>query len=118
MPYIPEEVSIQEVVSADRLKLRNEKTGKTALSQITADSEFNNIMTEEVKVIIAKAFISLEAGLRRGKLWKGFSGAEIDLVERKASQMKKEVNAFIDSQKQRIIAASEVRWHNGSQVPE
>lgn len=118
MPYIPEEVSIPEVVRADKLYPRNEKTKKTALSQIAVDNEFNNIMTEEVKVIIAKAFISLEAGLRRGKLWSGFSGTEIELVERKASQMKKEVNDFIDSQKQRIIAASEARWHNGSQVPE
>lgn len=74
-----------------------------ALSQTAVDNEFNNIMTEDVKVMIAKAFISLEAGLRRGKLWNELSGTEIELVEKKASQMKREINDFIDSQKQRII---------------
>lgn len=82
------------------------------------DCEFNNIMAEDVKIIIARAFISLEAGLRHGKLWNGFSEHEIELVEKKASQMKQEVNEFIDSQKQRIIDASENRWHNGTPVPE
>ena len=87
-------------------------------NQIAVDCKFNNIMTEDVKVAIAKAFISLEAGLRHGKLWEEFSESEIELVEKKASQMKQEINHFIDSQKQRIIAASEAQWHNGPQVPE
>lgn len=100
--------------SVSAIPLHLEKhTGKTIV-----DCEFNNIMTEDVKVVIAKAFISLEAGLRHGKLWEEFSKSEIELVEKKASQMKQEINDFIDSQKQRIIAASKAQWHNGSQVLE
>ena len=82
------------------------------------DNEFNNIMTEDVKILIARAFISLESGMRRGRLWEKFHASDVELLERKASQMKQEINDFIDSQKQRIITASEVRWHNGFQVPE
>ena len=84
-----------------------------ASNRIIPDREFNNIMTGDVKVVIAEAFISLEAGLRLGKPEQELSNWEIALIEKKASQMKREVSDFIDSQKQRIIAASEARWHNG-----
>lgn len=51
----------------------------------------------------------LEAGLKEAANYGKFSEREISLLEKKASQMKQEVNDFIDSQKQRIIAASEAR---------
>lgn len=83
-----------------------------------ADREFNNIMAEDVKVLIAKAFLSLEANMRLGKPYEEFCEYEIRLIEKKASQMKQEIDDFIDSQKQRIIDASKVRGQNGCQVPE
>lgn len=85
---------------------------------IIPDRGFNIIMTGDLKVIIAEAFISLEAGMRFGMPYREFSEYEIALVEKKASQMKQEINDFIDSQKQRIIDASEVRGRNGFQVSE
>ena len=75
-------------------------------------------MTEDIKVLIAKAFLSLEASMRLGKPYEKFCEYEVRLVEKKASQMKQEINDFIDSQKQRIIDSSEARGRNNSQVPE
>ena len=86
--------------------------------RLVVDHDFNHIMATDVKVSIATAFILLEAGLKEAANYGRFSGREISLLEKKASQMKQEVNNFIDSQKQRIIAASEAQWHNGFQVPE
>ena len=71
--------------------------------------KFNKIMTEDVKVLIAEAFLSLESGMRAGNPDKGLSEYETFIVEGKADQMKKEINEFVDSQKQRIISASEER---------
>lgn len=85
---------------------------------IISDRGFNIIMMGDIKVIIAEAFISLEAGLRLESPYQELSEYGIALVEKKASQMKQEINDFIDSQKQRIIDASELRGRNGFQAPE
>lgn len=67
------------------------------------DHDFNHIAATDVKVSIATAFILLEAGLKEAANYGQFSEQEISLLEKKASQMKQEINGFIDSQKQRII---------------
>ena len=84
----------------------------SAYTGATADCKFDKIMTEDVKVLIAEAFLSLESNMRAGKPDKGLSEYEIFLVEGKAIRMKQEINDFIDSQKQRIISASEERGRN------
>ncbi len=77
--------------------------------RFAVDHDFNHIAATDVKVSIAKAFILLEAGLKEAANYGRFSEQEMSLLEKKASQMKQEINGFIDSQKQRIIDDAKVR---------
>lgn len=79
---------------------------------ITIDHEFNRLMERDLKLIIAQAFISLEAEMRLRKHGKQLSEREIRFVEKKASKMKQEISNFIYSQKQRIIAENEAPQRN------
>lgn len=72
------------------------------------DHDFNYIMETDVKIAIATAFIFLEAGLNQAENYGKLSEMGLLLLEKKASQMKREINGFIDSQKQRIIESSKI----------
>lgn len=82
------------------------------------DSEFDEAVRRDMKIMIAKAFISLEARMRDIRRDGSLSKMSISRIEKKASQMKQEIDSFIDSQVSRIIADSKVRKQNDSQVPE
>ncbi len=71
------------------------------------DKEFNRLMLCDMKIKIAEAFIHLESNIRSVTDNVG-EDLQInlhfkELVEQKAGQMKGELDAFIDSQSERII---------------
>lgn len=67
------------------------------------DAEFNHLMLCDVRVKIAEAFINLESGIRTVSDKVDADLHFKELVDQKASQMKKELDIFIDSQAERII---------------
>lgn len=67
------------------------------------DEEFNEIMLKDMRLVISKAFIILEANMKK-LMKKPLDEKQINLIENKANQMKKETSTFIDSQVERIIS--------------
>ncbi len=67
------------------------------------DAEFNHLMLCDIKVKIAEAFINLESNIRSISDTVDVKLRFKELVEQKASQMKNELDIFIDSQTERII---------------
>ena len=100
--------------------MRNRRQYHSAYTadSLSVDRKFNSIMAEDVKVLIAEAFLSLESGMGSRHPDVCLSEYEVFLVEEKASRMKQEISDFIDSQKQRIMDASKARERNGFPVPE
>lgn len=71
------------------------------------DEEFNDLMLKDIRIEISKAFILLEANIR--KLTKRrIDAKQITSIQNKAEQMKKEINSFIDSQVERILKESKL----------
>lgn len=69
------------------------------------DEQFNNILLTDIKIKISEAFIRLEAELRDYSMNTAKyieSEIAIEVINKKASQMKEEVLTFIDSQAERI----------------
>ncbi|MBQ6994992.1 MAG: hypothetical protein IJN64_10970 [Lachnospiraceae bacterium] len=68
------------------------------------DEEFNLIVLTDVRIKISEAFIRLEAELRNNRLSDPLMEQDVlkNIVDVKASQMKREINFFIDSQVDRI----------------
>lgn len=75
-------------------------------------------MLETIKNNIAEAFNALEADMRWVNPEKQLNDKKLSIIERKASQMKKELNLYIDSQVDRIKTGSENREHTEHQVIE
>ena len=73
---------------------------------MSIDEKFNRIMLETIKNDIAGAFNSLETEIRWMEPQRALDDTMISIIERKASQMKKEINRYIDSQAERIIEHS------------
>lgn len=80
------------------------------------DEQFNEIVRKDVKEKIAEAFISLAANLNQFKPLGVQQEVEV-LYKEKASQMKTEINQFIDSL---LVAMTEKAIGQGCvcQVPE
>lgn len=85
---------------------------------ICVDREFDDVVRRDIKIMISTAFIILEANMRKIRCDVGLSELSISLIKKKASQMKLELNNFIDSQVNRIIDDSKVQEQSGCQVPE
>lgn len=73
------------------------------MKKIICDKEFNKITRKTIRNKIDKAFIALEYNL--SLIDKGMDEETLKFIEEKASQMKKEINSFIDSQIERIKAS-------------
>lgn len=71
------------------------------------DTKFNEIMLKDIKLKIAEAFLDLEMKMRICKFENRISPMEKRIIEKKANQLKEEINTFIDSQLERIITSSE-----------
>lgn len=67
------------------------------------DEEFNEIMLKDMRLAISRAFIILEANMKK-LMKKPLDEKQIHLIDNKANQMKAEMSAFIDSQVERIIS--------------
>ena len=67
------------------------------------DNRFDEIMLFDIKLKIAEAFLSMESNMRIGRVGMGQLGElHIMCIEKKANQMKEEINSFIDSQVKRL----------------
>ena len=73
---------------------------------MSIDENFNRMMLETIKNDIAGAFNSLESEIRWKEPHRALDDKTISIIERKASQMKKEINRYIDSQAEQIIKHS------------
>lgn len=82
------------------------------------DEKFNRIMLETIRNDIAEAFNTIEAQMRLRNPQIPLNEMQISIIERKASQMKKELILYIDSQVERIITCSENRELTGNQASE
>lgn len=83
---------------------------------VVTDEKFNRIMLETIRNDIAVAFNMLEADMRWRNPQRSLSETQISIIEEKASQMKKEIILYIDSQVERIITCSENREQTGNQA--
>lgn len=78
------------------------------------DEEFNEIMLKDMRLVISKAFVILEANMKK-LTKKPLDEKQINLIENKANQIKKEMSTFIDSQVERIISGSRLPEEIGFQ---
>ena len=68
-----------------------------------ADDRFDEIMLFDIKLKIAEAFLSIERDMRIDEFQTGrLETMHIMHIEKKANQMKEEINSFIDSQVRRL----------------
>ena len=83
------------------------------------DERFDEILIKEINLKITEAFSELEYELRETPygLKKDIGEKGKIMLERKANQMRFEINNLIDSQVKRIIDLSNTQLDNGNQVP-
>lgn len=83
------------------------------MNKLRTDERFNEIIIKEIPLKIAEAFLDLEKNVRVIKYETSkLSNVEVEVIKRKANQMKEEINTFIDSQINRITNGSISQVHN------
>lgn len=82
------------------------------------DRRFNEILLRDIRGNISEAFLDLETNVRINKITGKIESNDFVeiLVKEKANQMKTELNAFIDSQVDRIIGLLNMQASNENQV--
>ena len=77
------------------------------------DERFDEILIKEIPLKISEAFLDLELELKKTFYpCKSSNEKEIKMVKKKANQMKTELNAFIDSQVERITFQSNTQLNS------
>lgn len=71
--------------------------------RMRADRIFDEIMLREIKLKITEAFLSIEISMRIDEFQTSqLNVKDVEYIEKKANQMKEEINSFIDSQVKRL----------------